>query len=55
MDNQIVLIRLHDVNQRPKKRVYNPNKGDTFLHQNSKALNQKVNADAKKSRERHKG
>jgi hypothetical protein len=26
------------------KRVYNPNKGDTFLHQNNKALNQKINA-----------
>jgi hypothetical protein len=24
--------------------VYNPNKGDSFLHQNSKALNQKTNA-----------
>jgi hypothetical protein len=24
-----------------KQRVYNPNKGDTFLHQNSKALNQR--------------
>jgi hypothetical protein len=28
------------------KRVYNPNKGDTFLNQNSKALNQKINAKA---------
>jgi hypothetical protein len=27
-----------------KKRVDNPNKGDTFLHQSSKALNQNINA-----------